>query len=49
MHAAHPGCSQVDLGKFVLGKERIHRMLVAQVQLGVGASDDVFRRHALRP
>lgn len=41
MNATHLGCSQVDLIGLFCGEKFAHCRLVGQVQLGVGAGDDV--------
>jgi hypothetical protein len=41
MNATDLGCGQVDLAGALFGKEVLHRGLVAQVKLSVGAGEDV--------
>jgi hypothetical protein len=45
--ATHLGRSQVDLGGRLFGKKGVHGGLVAQVQLGMRAGDDLAGQHAL--
>ncbi len=45
--AAYLGSGHIDLGRLLLGKEVLHRLLVAQVKLGVAAGDEACARHTL--
>jgi len=48
LDAADFGRSQADLGGLLAGKEALHRPLVCQIELGVGAGDDLPGGNALR-
>lgn len=47
MYAAYLGRGQVDLVDALGGKKGAHLGLLGQVQLGMGAGDDVVGGHAL--